>query len=453
MPLPPLPLLDALESGLADFDRDAFVDAHQLAPPVSVRLNPAKPSGAFSNAEKVPWCTDGRYLAQRPLFTLDPLLHAGAYYVQEASSQVLHHVVKSVLPEQNGLRVLDLCAAPGGKSTLLASLLPDDAVLLCNEVIRTRVPLLTENVIRWGAPQALVSSADPRGFGQLPGLFHLMVVDAPCSGSGLFRKDPEALQHWSEEAVRMCADRQRRILADAWPCLAQDGLAVYATCSFSPEEDEAVLDWMIEALGAEPVAVPMPAAWGFSELRTGKGGVGYKALPHKLRGEGFFIAAVRKKEGADARVARGRQRSLHDPKIFAGAKHLLADADWRCLPAGKDEWCAVRPASEAFWQELNSALRIALPGLVLGAPSAKGWIPSHQLALSTARSPDIPAIEATREEALLFLKREDPKLTTAQRGWHLVNFEGLSLGWVKAIEGRLNNYLPKEARIRMRIDE
>ncbi len=452
MSLPPPLLLDALDARLSGFNRAEFLQAHEEAPPICVRLNPAKPSTAFAGAERIAWNADGLYLAQRPVFTLDPLLHAGAYYVQEASSQILDHVVRTLLPDRAGLRVLDLCAAPGGKSTLLASLLPDDAVLVCNEVIRTRVPLLAENLGRWGAPNVLVTSSDPREFGKVPGYFNLLVVDAPCSGSGLFRKDPDALQHWSRDAVHMCADRQRRILADAWPSVAEGGIVIYATCSFSPEEDENILNWLVSELDAKSLPLVMPAEWGFDEINTA-GATGYRAMPHKVRGEGFFFAAVRKLSPEKSLRLTGRLRGVHDEKVFEQAKHLLNDGDWQCIQHGADgDWFAQLPRVAEVWQALKSLVHVMRPGLPIGSPSAKGWIPAHELALNTSRAAGIPSIEASREEALLFLKREETGMHAPVLGWHIVTYDGLGLGWVKALGNRLNNYLPKGARIRMALE-
>jgi len=446
----PLELLDDLSARLPGFSRADFLEAHTLPPPVSVRLNPAKPSAAFADAERVRWCADGRYLAQRPVFTLDPLLHAGAYYVQEASSMLLAHAVQKLLPERSGLRVLDLCAAPGGKSTLLASLLPQDAVLVSNEVIRTRVPLLAENLGRWGAPNVIITTADPARLAAVGPLFGAVVVDAPCSGSGLFRKDADAVDHWSREAVRLCADRQRRILREAWKVLQPGGVLIYSTCSFSAEEDEDILDWMADELGAESLPIPMPAEWGFAETRA-RGGVGYRASPERVRGEGFFLAGVRKVAGEEPRPAR--VRSAHNPKVFAQAEHLLRPSDWRCAPTGPDAWSAMTPAVEELCAALQPAVPMVRAGVPLGAPAAKGWVPAHDAALSTALSPDIPALAVGREDALLFLKREEMRTVVHAAGWQVVAYEGLPLGWVKALPGgRLNNYLPKASRIRMRID-
>ncbi|MBZ0099994.1 MAG: RsmB/NOP family class I SAM-dependent RNA methyltransferase, partial [Taibaiella sp.] len=227
--------------------------------------------------------------------TTDPLYHAGAYYVQEASSMFLSQVIQQLIPERNNLRVLDLCAAPGGKSTLIASLLEKDSLLISNEVIRTRASILEENITRWGYMNTWVTSNDPKDFSKLKGYFDIIVVDAPCSGSGLFRKDERALDEWSEANVQLCAQRQQRILADVWPALKENGILMYATCSYSPQEDEEILDWLGDDFEVASLPVQLSEEWGVVETTSAKHQFkGYRFFPHKVQGEGFFIAAVRK---------------------------------------------------------------------------------------------------------------------------------------------------------------
>ncbi|MGI8634527.1 MAG: methyltransferase RsmF C-terminal domain-like protein, partial [Segetibacter sp.] len=233
--LPPA-LIDSL-TNLPGFDKNDFIGVHEDGRQVtSIRLNPLKPTDAIKklpDQEDVPWCSTGRYLSERPSFTLDPVFHGGAYYVQEASSMFLDHIVKEIYKtEKLPQRVLDLCAAPGGKSTLLASALPD-SFIVSNEVIKTRVRILAENISKWGSEHVVVTNNDPKDFKRISGYFDLMVVDAPCSGSGLFRKDTDAINEWSEANVQMCSLRQQRILADAIGALKQNGFLVYSTCSYS----------------------------------------------------------------------------------------------------------------------------------------------------------------------------------------------------------------------------
>jgi 16S rRNA C967 or C1407 C5-methylase (RsmB/RsmF family)/NOL1/NOP2/fmu family ribosome biogenesis protein len=433
------------------FDEQRFREAHLQPAVVSVRLHPVKRSAAFAGNTPVPWCAAGRYLESRPVFTLDPLYHAGAYYVQEASSMFLDHVVRELLPERNDLRVLDLCGAPGGKSTLLASLLGKDSLLVCNEVIRTRASILEENISRWGYMNTLVAGNDPKDFGRLQGYFDLIVTDAPCSGSGLFRKDAAALNEWSEANVQLCSQRQQRILADVWPALKENGILVYATCSYSPQEDEQVLDWLAEEFDVETLPVPVPEEWGITQITSTRGMYGYRFFPYKLKGEGFFIAALRKKEETKS-VVPPKFKTLHDKKMHLLAAHLLENEDWLCITNGEG-YSAIRPGHEVDVHLLSKYVYLRRTGLPLGSPAGKEWLPAHDVALSIDRNPTLKNIEISREQALKFLKKEDAGLPETGKGWYIITHQNLGLGWVKALGNRFNNYLPKHWRIRMDINE
>ena len=231
-------------------ESEAFFAALQTEPPVSIRLNPGKPvpiSRLFPDEQiglPVSWCESAYYLKSRPVFTLDPCLHSGTYYVQEASSMFLYHIFGQILPA-HPVRVLDLCAAPGGKSTLIASRLSSGSLLVANEVIRSRAGILKENMIKWGTSHVVVTNNDPADFHHLKGAFDIIVVDAPCSGEGMFRKDPGAIQEWNESNLQLCSERQQRILADIWPCLKPSGFLVYSTCTYNPGENEAILERLI----------------------------------------------------------------------------------------------------------------------------------------------------------------------------------------------------------------
>ncbi|MES1226926.1 MAG: RsmB/NOP family class I SAM-dependent RNA methyltransferase, partial [Bacteroidota bacterium] len=216
------------------FDKDAFVQIHESGEQItSVRVNPNRTFNVeYSTLNvqgKVPWSSNGYYLSERPSFTTDPLFHAGAYYVQEASSMFLEEAVKQTCDLSKPLKVLDLCAAPGGKSTLLQSIISNESLLISNEVIKSRVNILSENITKWGAANVVVTNNDPKDFQRLPEYFDLIVIDAPCSGSGLFRKDPEAITEWSSDNVMLCSQRQQRILADILPCLKPGGILIYST--------------------------------------------------------------------------------------------------------------------------------------------------------------------------------------------------------------------------------
>ncbi|HTN45949.1 MAG TPA: hypothetical protein VL098_06335 [Flavipsychrobacter sp.] len=446
----PESLLQSLET-INGFDKTAFIEAHQQLPPTSVRLHPKKSTGSqLEVLSKIPWCDYGLYLPNRPVFTLDPSYHAGGYYVQEASSMFLHQVIKQLVYSDQPLRALDLCAAPGGKSTLLASLLDEKDLLVSNEVIRTRAGILEENVIRWGYSNNWVTSNDPKDFGRLEGYFDLVVVDAPCSGSGLFRKDGRALTSWTEANVALCASRQKRIIADVWGSLRENGILVYATCSYSPEENEQLLDWIASELDSDSLSVTLPENSGitttFSERHQY---AGYRFFPDKVKGEGFFIAAIRK-------TAALTSSKLPKPKALKPEKHkhdivnILREGNWQLLEQ-KDGFAAIDAAHLTDYHLLRQFVYLRKTGVLIGNFTPKEWIPHHEVAMSTDKAACLPKLEVTKEIALKFLKKEELNMTQTGKGWYLVHHEGLSLGWIKALGNRVNNYLPKNWRIRMEL--
>ena len=309
----PSVLIEQLKK-LTSFSKEAFEKAHASGEQVtSIRVNPVKasmvnsewsigdsiPHSPFTIQHKIPWTQWGFYLSQRPSFTFDPLFHAGCYYVQEASSMFLEQALKQTVDLSKPVKVLDLCAAPGGKSTHIHSLISQKSLLISNDVIRSRVNILKDNIIKWGCENVLVTNNDPKDFAQLQNYFDVIVVDAPCSGSGLFRRDPNAINEWSENNVQLCSQRQQRILADIWPALKKDGILIYSTCSYSKEEDEDIVNWLMNefAIDYSPLTLPVRQAgihpdWGIVDT-----GIGYRFWPDKVKGEGFFIACFQKKEG------------------------------------------------------------------------------------------------------------------------------------------------------------
>jgi len=291
----PQAFLNRIKHQFAD-QFESFVEAIDQAPAVSLRTNPAK-FRVSTNAEKVPWCKNGIFLNQRPSFTLDPLFHSGAYYVQEASSMFLEQAFQQTDNSTNRI-VLDLCAAPGGKSTHLLSLMDPSGLLVTNEVIRSRVSILNENIRKWGHQNVVVCNNDPADFSALEGLFDLILIDAPCSGEGLFRRDASAIEQWSVENTNMCATRQRRILADVWTSLKSGGYLIYSTCTFNPAENEENLQWLAENNELESIQIHLEESWGIEEVNC-NGLFGYRFLPHHVKGEGFFHTRIRKKDSSD----------------------------------------------------------------------------------------------------------------------------------------------------------
>jgi NOL1/NOP2/sun family putative RNA methylase len=428
----------------------AFIQLHESEEMLtSVRKNPAKPSSVFLEEEGIAWSSTGKYLKERPSFTADPLFHAGAYYVQEASSMFLEQVLlQSDLTKT--LKVLDLCAAPGGKSTLISSLLTDESLLLANEIIKTRVPILSDNLIRWGKANTYVSNNDPKDFAKLPGFFDIVVVDAPCSGSGMFRKDPQAISQWSEEAVNLCSQRQQRILADVFPALKEDGLFIYSTCSYSKEENEDICDWLATSFKLESVRIPVEPTWGIQETQSdSKQQWGYRFYPHLVKGEGFFIACFRKKEATKEVVTRHKK----DERTRIAQGNVTELANWIKPNTGYeltllgDVFLAIPANQLTDFDYLRERLYLKKAGTRLGKFAGNDFIPDHELALNVWASESIPRIPLSREQALNYLKRIDFRVDTTLNGWALVCYESLALGWVKVLPNRLNNYYPKEWRI------
>jgi NOL1/NOP2/sun family putative RNA methylase len=449
----PQKLLQSLE-GIKGFNRNAFVQVHAGAEQVtSIRFNPAKLS--IDNCQlkiddKVPWSSQGYYLKERPSFTFDPLFHAGLYYVQEASSMFLEQALKQTLGLDKPLRVLDLCAAPGGKSTLIQSLISKESLLVSNEVIKSRAAVLEENIIKWGAANTVITNNDPGKFAGLENYFDAIVIDAPCSGSGLFRRDPEAINEWSENNVQLCSQRQQRIIAAVWPALKQDGILIYSTCSYSEEEDEAILDWMMEGLEAEGIRLKAEPEWNIIETISQKQhAYGYRFYPDKVKGEGFFIAALQKKDGDTFNGMKSKKSGLE--KISKAEEALVKpwlgeDMDM-VLFKQQDDILALPSCFQNDIPILQSALYIKKAGTRLGKLAGKDLIPDPQLALSTINSKNIVSIPLNREQAIQYLRKDEVQVSTGHKGWALVNYEGHSLGWIKVLPGRINNYYPKEWRI------
>jgi len=450
----PKELLASL-NGVAGFDAAAFAAVHASGRQVtSIRVNPGKVGGVGAllpvGASRVPWSSMGYYLPERPSFTFDPLFHGGAYYVQEASSMFLEQALRQTVDLWRPLRVLDLCAAPGGKSTLIQSLLNAESLLVSNEVIRTRVHILEENMIKWGGGNGFITSNDPQDFRRLENYFDVIVVDAPCSGSGLFRREPEAIEEWSLDNVRLCQQRQQRILADVWPALRQDGMLIYSTCSYSREEDEDILDWMTKDLQAVGCRLDLSAEWNIVETAGAGGTYGYRFYPDKLDGEGFFIACLRKVDGGEYSAPASRKKTV--PEKLSRAEEARV-REW----VRPDEAVAffrhqeqINALPESLIAELpllQSACYLKRAGVPMGKLSAKELIPGHDLAVSMLIGSSIPVVALSREQALLYLRKEEVHPEGAAPGWSLVAYEGLNLGWIKVLPRRSNNYYPKEWRI------
>lgn len=438
------------------FCRDPFIAAHQYTASISVRINIAKvPSSEILftpqiKSDLVPWCNNAFYLCERPSFTLDPLFHGGAYYVQEASSMFIHHVLHMMLGTHRNLNALDLCAAPGGKTTLLASL-PHFKLILANEIIQSRVSPLVENVIKWGADHVVVSNNDPRDIEQLGDSFDVVIVDAPCSGSGLFRKDEAAQKEWSPEHVSSCSMRQIKILESASKVIREGGILLYSTCSFSKQENEDVVDALLESGMYESIFVPILPEWGIVESVSEKhGGYGYRFYPDRLKGEGFFCAALRKVSSDSHVQMKGDSSELTVIKDLSFLdKWISFDGDEVFYQKEGDVYmCKENNLSELL--HMKNFLKLKRSGLRVGELIRNELIPDHELAMSAKRSEKVPRIDLSLSEALKFLRRDTIQADINFSGWGLVQHEQVVLGWVKVVNQRIKNHYPMSWRILMR---
>ena len=402
-----------------------FLDAFHEEPPVSIRLNPWKmkkeepPSSSFiiyhlsfSAALPVPWCPDGFYLSQRPNFTFDPLFHAGCYYVQEAASMFIAHCIRHLTPDIQ--YALDLCAAPGGKSTALRSVLPADCLLVSNEPIRKRAQILSENMQKWGHPNSIVTNSYPQDFARsgLKEAFDLVLCDVPCSGEGMFRKDPAAIGEWSPQNVERCWQLQRQIVGDIWPCLRPGGVLIYSTCTFNTKENEENVRWILENLDADIIAVPTLPDWGIcGSLLPGFDAPVYRFIPGITRSEGLFVAVLRK-PGND----NGQRSTVNGQRSTVNGQ----------------------------WSKVNGQWSKALSRLhqMESSPCAE--------ALSTTFDPSQhTVVELDYNTAIAYLRREAIVLPPeTPRGIVVVAYQGHPLGIAKNIGSRANNLYPREWAIK-----
>lgn len=435
---------------LGDSDFAQLADALQQEAPVSIRMNRGK-TAVTPQGEAVAWCDTGYYLPKRPSFTFDPLFHAGTYYVQEASSMFLEQVIRQYVQEP--VCCLDLCAAPGGKSTHLASLLPEGSLLVSNEVIRSRSHILAENLTKWGHPNTIVTNNDPAEIGRLTHLFDVIVTDVPCSGEGMFRKDPESIKEWSVANVNLCAARQRRIIQDVREALKPGGVLIYSTCTYNTEENEENIQYIIEELEAEALPLTVDDTWNITGTLKYDNPV-YRFFPHKTRGEGFFLAVVRKAE-APVRTLRYRPKNKKE-KGKATPSLPLPVKDWLTDPSAfqwhfqQEKLLAMPIAWFDTYRLLADTLRIASAGIAMGEVKGKDFIPDHALAISNwFRREAFPTVELSRNEAIAYLQKETfPLPEGTEKGYVLLTYQNYPLGFVKNLGNRANNLYPAEWRIR-----
>lgn len=444
----PVTFIESVRQLLGEEESLQLIDSLQQAPPVSIRLNPLKPF-PVQTTDQVAWSTNGYYLSERPSFTFDPLFQAGAYYVQEASSMFVEQAIRAIGSEQP-LLCLDLCASPGGKSTHLLSLLPSGSMLVANEVIRSRANVLSENVRKWGSTHAVVTNNDSADFSDLNHLFDVILTDVPCSGEGMFRKDSDSIGEWSLANVKLCSERQRRIVADVWPALKPGGWLIYSTCTYNTAENEENIRWICDELGATPLSLPLDPAWGVSMISADNLPV-HRFFPHKTKGEGFSLTLLRKEEDESRTVSRKKsKKNVRLPDVPAAAKQWVLAPEEYQFELTNDLISAIPIRWMDTIKLLGEQLKVVSSAVEVATVKGKDLIPHFSLAFSSALNKEVfPQCELSWKEAVAYLRKEVfPLPDGIPMGYVLVCYKGFPLGFVKNLQGRANNLYPQEWRIR-----
>ena len=427
-----------------------LIEAITSEPPVTAtRYNDAKGFTPPQELDKVPWCETGAYLSERPRFALDPHFHAGSYFVQDASSMFIYHVLKTLVTKP--VTYLDLCAAPGGKTTAALQALPEGSTVVANEIMPQRAQILRENVIKWGACNCLVSCDSPAAVGSLHSAFDVIAADVPCSGEGMFRKDTEAVSQWSPSLVEQCSRRQRQVIGDVWSALKPEGLLIYSTCTFNIHENEEIVDFIVNELGASVVDVAIQEQWGISPA-IDRAYSCYRFMPHATRGEGLFMCVMRKHHSSIAtsttkRTTQKSKKSCPPPTIassvnrWVNINHSLLQVNDKIIAVPE----FVNPLV-ATWQNTLHVIKTA--GIELGTLKGNKVVPSHQLAMSPHRAPGLfTEVDLDYPTALSYLRGEALTID-APRGYVAVKHDNATLGWVNNLGPRANNLYPKPWRLR-----
>jgi 16S rRNA C967 or C1407 C5-methylase (RsmB/RsmF family)/NOL1/NOP2/fmu family ribosome biogenesis protein len=414
-------------------------------PEYSLRLNPQKFDLPLS-LPKVPWCDNAYYIEGKPRFSMDPLWHAGAYYVQEAGSMFLAQILEHLPFEESPAYALDLCAAPGGKTTLMATTLPGNCVVVANEITPQRLKGLHENVIKWGNTNVICSHNAPKDFEYLPDFFDLVLVDAPCSGEGLLRRHDEALNQWSVKLVEECAYRQEQILASALECLKPGGFLIYSTCTYNTRENEDNLEWLIREKGCLPVNLNMVLPAGITVTETA-GNKAYRFFPGITRSEGFFITVVQK-PATRGKVKHWSDKTIKLKYVPNPVKERVGFTRESTLVEEKGllKFYAADVLRKLY--HLDERLKLQDAGRDFGSVKNGKFIPAETLGFVSGLVIDAEKkLDLEYETAVQFLARNAFALATEKRGYVFMQYEGVLVGLANVLDNRLNNCYPQHWRI------
>ena len=448
----PVAFTERMRKQLGAEEAERLFVALDSVSPVAVRLNPAKcgEEGVWSDGEVIAWSKNGRKLKERPSFTLDTAFHAGAYYVQEAASQFIDHIISH--EKLQGKRVLDMCSAPGGKTTIYSTAVGEEGLVVANEYVRSRANILADNVRKWGMGNVLVTNNAPEHIAQFEGWFDLVAVDAPCSGEGMFRKEEVAREDWSEEAVKMCAARQLSIVRDAWQSLKCGGLFIYSTCTFNEDEDEGLLRAFIEEVGEvfEPSQrVEIEESWGVVRGEVGPFQT-FRFFPHKTDSEGLFVAVARKAEPTTQRTPKARKRVMQevDKNSKKELMRYLQQSENYTFAMVADTIYAYRAEQFKAVQALSEGLTAICSGVAMGQIFKGKLKPDWALSQYVGFERKAVAVEEVDEaRALDYLRKRDIAVGDMAEGINLITHKGRALGFAKRVGARCNNLYPNSLKI------
>ncbi|MFN5705442.1 MAG: methyltransferase RsmF C-terminal domain-like protein [bacterium] len=433
-------------------DYDDFLKALNSESPTSIRINKIKDqSNLHLGLEKVSWTNDGYYLEQRPSFTFDPKFHAGHYYVQEASSMFIEQAIKQCVDLSESIMALDLCAAPGGKSTHISSLISEDSLLISNEVIASRASILVENLSKWGNANTIVTNNDPEHFQSLNNCFDLVILDAPCSGEGMFRKDHDSINEWNVNNVNICSARQMRILHTASELVMQNGIIIYSTCTYNSKEDiEPVMSLLNEG-GWESVELDIKQFEGIvlNISNHPKKLFGYHFYPHKIKGEGFYLTVLRKSDESNGRWPKVMKNvNFADKQTKPVLAKYIDQNKFGFLQHNQQSLAFPKSLEKEMLGILNTSLRIKKFGIEMGQVIRGELVPEHAYAMANINEKPFDIIQLNKEDAIKYLQKKDFQIDTNLKGWCLLKYDDAVLGFAKLMGNRMNNNYPKEWRIK-----
>ncbi len=444
----PKAFVEEIESYGADCLSGLVRTLSTSSPETSIRVNRRKGAEMPDGVDRVPWCGDGFYLAERPQFTFDPALHQGLYYVQDASSMAISHAIKEITSDMRPVRYLDACAAPGGKTTAAIASLPPGSLVTANEYDYKRAAILAENLAKWGSPDVVVTRGDTAHFSRLHECFDIIAADVPCSGEGMMRKDAEAVAQWSPALVAECVGRQREIVGNLWEALRPGGYLIYSTCTFNRHENEETVDYICDTLGGRSVDVGLLGFEGVARA-IGSSNVCYRFIPGRIRGEGLFMSVIRKdgdRQASQPKTAKKPLTVLTKAGKEISPSERWLDGDFRTVMLTGRVFAL--PAEHARWMtDASSSLDVISAGVCVASVKGRDFIPAQELALSAAlRRDTFPRCEVDYPTALSYLRRESITVDSP-RGFLLLTYRGLPLGFVKNLGNRANNLYPSSWRV------